>query len=342
MTASQLGQGLAPEAAVGEPAPQRQAPLTAPHSFILRVPATSANLGPGYDTLGLALELRDEIHVTASPRQDPSAPEIDVSVEGEGSGTLPSDASHMVIAVVEQILAVKGYCLPDLQVRAINSIPHSRGLGSSAAAIATAVATADQLIPGGLTEDEKLQIGSRIEGHPDNYVPALRGCVAVSWSTGDPQAPVYRTAALTPHPQLSTVVAIPDFMQSTQAARDVLPDVVAHQQAAKNSARTALLVHALTADPGLLMEATEDFLHQEYRRQAFPASMALVDSLRAAGHPAVISGAGPAVLVLSDSSAAQDAVAHITQFAHRRSAGNTFVAHNLPIAASGVTVEIRR
>lgn len=342
MTASQLGQGLAPEAAVGEAAGQLQAPLAAPHSFTLRVPATSANLGPGYDTLGLALELRDEIQVSASPRQNPEAPEIEVSVEGEGSGTLPSDASHMVIAVVEQILAAKGYCLPDLQVRAVNAIPHSRGLGSSAAAIATAVATADQLIPGGLTEDEKLQIGSRIEGHPDNYVPALRGCVAVSWSTGEVQSPVYRTAALTPHPQLSTVVAIPDFVQSTQAARDVLPEVIAHQQAAKNSARTALLVHALTTEPGLLMEATEDFLHQEYRRQAFPASMALVDSLRAAAHPAVISGAGPAVLVLTESSAAQEAVAHITRFAQQRGAGDTFVPHNLPIAASGVTVDISR
>lgn len=342
MTASQLGQGLAPQAAVGAPAAQLQAPLAAPHSFTLKVPATSANLGPGYDTLGLALELRDQIQVRASPRQNPEAATVEVSVEGEGSGTLPSDASHMVIAVVEQILAAKGYCLPDLDVHAINSIPHSRGLGSSAAAIATAVATADQLIPGGLTEEEKLQIGSRIEGHPDNYVPALRGCVAVSWSAGDLHSPVYRTAALTPHPQLSTVVAIPDFVQSTQAARDVLPDVIAHQQAAKNSARAALLVHALTAEPALLMEATEDYLHQEYRRQAFPASMALVDSLRAAGHPAVISGAGPAVLVLTEPSQAQAAVAHITEFAQRRSAGDTFVAHNLPIAASGVTVEISR
>lgn len=342
MPAAQLGQGLTPVTAVGEPAPDLREPLTAPSRFTLRVPATSANLGPGYDTLGLALELRDEIRVSASPRQNPESASVEVAVEGEGAASLPTDASHMVVAVVERILAAKGYSLPDLRVTATNVIPHSRGLGSSAAAIATAVATADQLLPQGLTDDEKLQIGSRIEGHPDNYVPALRGGVAVSWSCGDRESSVYRTAALTPHPRLSTVVALPDFVQSTQAARDVLPAVIAHQQAAKNSARAALLVHALTAAPELLLEATEDFLHQEYRREAFPASMALVDSLREAGHPAVISGAGPAVLVLTDSEAAEEAVAHITEFCLGRAPGDTFIAHNLPIAASGVTVEISR
>ncbi|GAA4838601.1 homoserine kinase [Garicola koreensis] len=342
MTAAQLGEGVAPEYAAGRPAAQLRAPLSVPHSFTLRVPATSANLGPGYDTLGLALELRDEIQVTASPRQQASAPRVGVVVVGEGAQSLPTDASHLLVTVTEKILAAKGYQLPDLQVRATNVIPHSRGLGSSAAAIAAAVTTADQLIPEGLSDDEKLQIGSRIEGHPDNYAPALRGSVAVSWSTGEPNELVFRTAPLVPHPQISTVVAVPDFVQSTRAARDVLPANVAHEQAARNSSRAALLVHALTTDPALLMEATEDFLHQEYRRSAFPASMALVDSLRAAGHPAVISGAGPAVLVLTDASHSDSVIAHIDESTSARAAGDTFVPWNLPITTSGVTVEIPR
>lgn len=323
-------------------AAQLRAPLTAPHRFTLRVPATSANLGPGYDTLGLALELRDDVQVTASPRQDPEAPRVEIVVAGEGADTLPSDASHLLVTVVEQVLAAKGYQLPDLQVRATNVIPHSRGLGSSAAAVAAAVTTAEQLIPGGLSDDEKLQIGSRIEGHPDNYAPALRGSVAVSWSTEGPEGPVYRTAPLKPHPRISTVVAIPDFVQSTQAARDVLPASVPHGQAARNSSRAALLVHALTTDPALLMDATQDFLHQEYRREAFPASMALVDSLRAAGHPAMISGAGPSVLVLTDSSHAETVIAHVHNYAPAHAVGDTFVPRKLPIAAAGVTVEIPR
>ena len=139
---------------------------------------------------------------------------MEVGVVGEGAETLPTDASHLLVAVTESILAAKGYQLPDLQVRATNVIPHSRGLGSSAAAVAAAVTTAEQLVPEGLSDDEKLQIGSRIEGHPDNYAPALRGSAAVSWCTGGPDDPVYRTAPLTPHPQISTVVAVPDFVQS--------------------------------------------------------------------------------------------------------------------------------
>lgn len=336
---AQLGQGLAPESAVGEPAERLRCPLNEPQSFTIGVPATSANLGPGYDALGLALELRDEIRMTAAPRQDPEAARVQVAVDGHGAEKLPTDASHMVIAVVEQILAAKGYWLPDLDVHATNRIPHSRGLGSSAAAIATAVTAAAELLPEGLSDDEKLQIGARIEGHPDNYAPALRGSVAVSWSTGAPGQPVYRTVGLTPHPQLSAVLAVPDFAQSTQAARDVLPASVPHELAANNSARAALLVHALTTDPSLLMEATEDFLHQQYRRSAFPSSMGLLDSLRSAGHPAVISGAGPAVLVLTTAEEVPAAVSHIREFCQDRADVDMFEPLDLPIAVSGVTVE---
>ncbi|WP_049897539.1 homoserine kinase [Nesterenkonia massiliensis] len=342
----QLGQGQPPEAAAGSAAEPLRTPLEQPLAFTLRVPATSANLGPGYDSMGLALELRDEIEVEARPRKNPAQPAVDVVVVGEGAADLPTDASHLVVAVVEKILAAKGYSLPDLSVRATNVIPHSRGLGSSAAAIVTAVLTADQLLRAsaegiGLSDDEKLQIGSRIEGHPDNYVPALRGGVGISWEStpeGD-GARRFRTAALEPHPELTAIVAIPGFVQSTEAARGLLPPTVSHTAAARNSARAALLVHALTQDPDLLLEATEDSLHQEYRRPAFPAAMALVDSLRAAGFPAMISGAGPTVLTLVTTERAAAVSQHIEAWGRQRDTADTFRPVNLLLARSGATVE---
>ncbi len=336
-----LGQGLAPDAAAGAPVSQQlREPLRDPLSFRLSVPATSANLGPGYDSLGLALEWRDEIKVTASPRAEPAAPEVSVRVHGEGAAELPTDASHLVVTAVQRILAAKGYWLPDLQVHAHNTIPHSRGLGSSAAAIATAVLTAGQLLPGGLSAEEQLQIGARIEGHPDNYVPALRGSVAISWQAAETPQPLFRTAPLSPHPELTCVLAVPSFMQSTQAARDLLPVTVAHQQAARNSSRAALLVHAITTEPALLLDATEDYLHQEYRRAAFPQSMALVDQLRAANYAAVISGAGPAVLVLTEAGRAASCVELVGTIADSAGGADTFAARSLPIARTGATVEV--
>jgi len=367
-TLDKLGQGLEPEQALVSPGSSNSVepkaedsllePLTGPLHFHLRVPATSANLGPGYDTMGLALGLYDEITVVAAPRQGVEAT-IEITVEGEGSATLPRDASHLVVKLVEKILASKGYSLPDLEVRAQNNIPHSRGLGSSASAVASAVMTADALLPEGLSEEEKLQIGSRIEGHPDNYVPALRGGVAISWqrapsagssATEDASSTIskdipgeFRTARLTPHAELRTVVAIPNFEQSTQVARDLLPEQVGHAVAARNSARAALLVHALTSAPELLMEATEDSLHQEQRRPAFPGSMALVDELRSAGLAAVISGAGPSVLVLADGDAqARAAAARISALGGPDSQGHVFAASILPIAETGATVEIHQ
>lgn len=335
----QLGEGVSPDTAAGPPAAELRAPLTEEFSFTLSVPATSANLGPGYDSLGLALEWRDVVDVTARPRRDPGQPSVSVAIRGEGAEELPTDASHLVITAVERILQAKGYHLPDLDVRAENTIPHSRGLGSSAAAIATAVVTASQLLPEGLSDDEQLQIGSRIEGHPDNYVPALRGGVSVSWVTGNPAEPVFKTAPLAVHADVQCVLAVPNFKQSTQAARELLPDTIPHAQAAMNSSRAALLVHALTTDPQQLMDATEDYLHQEYRREAFPKSMALVDALRAQGLAAVISGAGPAVLVLTTAEYADQAVRAIDQFSAESVGSDTFVPKNLPLARSGATVE---
>ncbi|WP_147106158.1 homoserine kinase [Nesterenkonia populi] len=320
-------------------------PLRRTRRFALTVPATSANLGPGYDSMGLALELRDTIEVTAAPRSRSEAARVSVAITGEGAADLPQDASHLVIAVVEKILAQRGCRLPDLHVRAQNVIPHSRGLGSSAAAIATAVELASQLLAetpeGELSEDERLQIGSRLEGHPDNYVPALRGGAAVSWerSPAEGGTRIFGTARLELHPDLTCVAAVPDFVQSTQAARGLLPAEVPHAEAARNSSRSALLVHALTRDPDLLLEATEDSLHQEYRRSAFPASMSLVDALRAEGRATVISGAGPTVLVLTRKNEARHVAERIAAWDAEQAGSHRFSPQILPITDTGVTVE---
>lgn len=326
-------------------------PLTEPLRFRLRVPATSANLGPGYDSMGLALGLYDVVDVIASPRAHAERAQITVRVQGQGAGELPQDASHLVVSLIEEILSSKGYALPDLQVTAHNSIPHSRGLGSSAAAAATAVVTASQLLPEGLSPQEQLQIGSRIEGHPDNYVPALRGGLALSWQSGAPERARFRSVPLTPHPRLRLMLAVPNVEQSTHTARTLIPARISHADAACNSARTGLLVHALTAQPSLLLEATEDRLHQEYRRSAFPASMELVDALRAADHAAVISGAGPSVLVLADGDTAAEAALELVvsrgsepgeAVGFDEPAGTRepiFGPKILPLSPSGATVE---
>ncbi|GAA3288073.1 homoserine kinase [Nesterenkonia halobia] len=352
-TASSRAASSPEPVSVVDSAPDLVEALDAPCSMRLRVPATSANLGPGYDCMGLALGLHDEIVVEAAPRAAEAAAEVRVDVDGEGAEALPTDASHLVVTLIERILAARGFRLPDLTVRASNRIPHSRGLGSSAAAIASAVAVADQLLPEGLDADEQLQIGARIEGHPDNYAPALRGGLAVSWREGE----TFRTARLRPHPRLRTVLAVPAAEQSTTAARGVLPEQIAHAEAADNSARSALLVHALTAEPELLLPATEDRLHQQQRRGAFPASMALVDRLRDAGHAAVISGAGPSVLVLADGDEAAEAarrrIGEAVDVVDPAAAGaeggrdhegglDTWRSLILPISDVGATVEAHR
>ncbi|WP_261624899.1 homoserine kinase [Nesterenkonia marinintestina] len=309
-------------------------PVAGPTAFRVSVPATSANLGPGYDCMGLALELRDVVDVEARPRSDARQASVSVDVVGESAEDLPTDATHLIVVLIARILRSRGFRLPDLSLRATNSIPHGRGLGSSAAAAACAVTAAAELLPDGLSPDEQLQIGARFEGHPDNYVPALRGGAAVSWE----QDGHFDGAPLRLDPGVRAVAAIPDFRQSTAAARVSLPDTVPHAEAAANSARAALLVHALTAEPSRLCDATADLLHQEQRRPHFPSSMALVDRLRGEGHAAVISGAGPTVLVLADGDdAAESALTALEGFGGL--AGQHWRRLRLPISTSGATVE---
>jgi homoserine kinase len=261
------------------------------------VAASSANLGPGFDSLGLALSLYDEIIVETTESG------LIVEVEGEGAGQVPLDATHLVIRAIETGLRAAGFTARGLIVRCRNDIPHSRGLGSSAAAVAGGLAAVNGLVAQAgstpLTESELLQLASEFEGHPDNAAAAVLGGAVVSWTDTSAGAPRYAAAPIRLHPDIHLFPAIPQQKSSTAETRVLLPEQVSHVAARFNLSRAALLVVALSERPDLLMAATEDVLHQQQRAPAMPASAEFLQLLRRCGVPAVLSGAGPAVIALS-------------------------------------------
>jgi homoserine kinase len=302
----------------------------------VRVPATSANLGPGFDAFGLALTLHDVVEARVVGHG------LIIEVSGTGHQTADAGEDHLVIRAMRAGFEVLGGQPPGLAIRCVNAIPQGFGLGSSAGAIvagllaARALAghagpagqagsagqvrtagqtgTAGQAGAGGqaradcrtggpdraggcglLPDAAVLQIASRLEGHPDNVAACLAGGLTIAWQPDG----TARFARLTPLADLAPVICVPAEPLATASARQVLPGKVPHADAAANSARAALLVAALTEQPGLLMDATQDYLHQGYRAAAMPQTTSLVGRLRAAGIPAVVSGAGPAVLALT-------------------------------------------
>ncbi|WP_152362796.1 homoserine kinase [Microlunatus speluncae] len=256
-------------------------------------PATSANLGPGFDHLGLAYELRQQ----ATLRVIDSASVAEVT--GEGADTVPRDGSHLIIRSALAALADLGLTVPGLALTADNVIPHGRGLGSSAAAIVAGIMAAAALAGVEAEPARVLRRAVEIEGHADNVAAALHGGLVIAYpesaGTGDPGFGVARVGV---HPEVGAVVYLPDTPVSTAEARGLLPATVPHGDAAANAGRAALLVEALSRSPELLLAGTADRLHQSYRRVAMPASYDLLESLRDKGFAAVISGAGPSVLVL--------------------------------------------
>jgi homoserine kinase len=256
----------------------------------VRVPATSANLGPGFDSAGLALGLHDDVVVRAT------ASGLVVDVTGEGADDVPRGERHLVVRALRATFDRLGVQPGGLEVRCTNRIPHARGLGSSSAAIVSAIVAACALVEDGdLSDQERLDLADELEGHPDNVAACLRGGVTFAWT--QPDGP--RVVRLDAHPELAPVAFVPSTRSSTKQVRGLLPATVPYADAVLNASRAALLPHALTADPSLLLPATEDRLHQGYRAPAMPDTAALVASLRANGVPAVVSGAGPTVLALT-------------------------------------------
>jgi len=264
----------------------------------VRVPATSANLGPAFDCAGLALTRYDVLEFAVLPSG------LEVSVSGIGAGELPTDGSHLVVRAFRAACERLGWTPTGLRVTADNAIPQGRGMGSSAAAVVAGVLGAWALCPDvdTIDTDAVLRLTSDLEGHPDNVAPCLLGGATLSWTAADGA----RAVRLDVAPGIRPVVLVPDSTLSTHVARGLLPEAVPHGDAAFNAARSALLVHALTTDPALLLEATDDRLHQRQRGSVMPGSLALVDRLRSEGHAAVVSGAGPSVLVLAPEEAVPD------------------------------------
>ena len=263
------------------------------------VPATAANLGPGFDSLGLALGLYDEVTVRLT-----DAPGLSVEITGEGADLLPRDGSHLVARTLRDAFQRFGAEPAGISVRCTNHIPQGRGLGSSAAAIVAGVLAAAALTADGRTDRaeragradiaEVLAVAGEIEGHPDNVAACLLGGFTIAWTEGG-RAHAVR---LDPVPTIEALVFVPPSGLSTETARGLLPAAVPHRDAVHAASRAALAVAAITRRPDLLLAATEDRLHQPYRAPAMAATAALMERLREGGVAAFVSGAGPSVLAL--------------------------------------------
>ena len=275
------------------------------------VPASSANLGPGFDAFGLALTLRDELIATEIPSG------LEIEVTGEGADDVPRGPEHLVVRAMEAAFSHLGARPTGIRLTCTNAIPHARGLGSSSAAIVGGLVLGAQLVEQPLSEPDLLVLATKLEGHPDNAAAAIHGGFTIAWT--EPTGPqVVRLEA-----QLPVTVLVPPTPVSTEMARRLLPARVPHADAASNAGRAALLVAALQGRPELLMAATEDLLHQPYRAEAMPQSYELVQELRSVEIPAVISGAGPTVLA----------------FARELPVPDGWVAHELDVDPTGVQVQ---
>lgn len=269
-------------------------------SVTVEVPASSANLGPGFDALGVALGLYDTITVTTIGSG------LELKVSGEGAGQVPADASHLVAKAVEAGLRAGGTGTPGVRISCTNAIPHSRGLGSSASAAVGGLVAANGLMGGVLTDEHLVQLASEFEGHPDNAAASVLGGVVVSWTERSATAVTYRAVRMDVDPTIVATVLVPAETSSTAQTRGLLPEMVPHEDAAFNASRAALMSVALASHPEFLLAATEDRLHQSYRAPALVGTTEWVGRLRDRGLAATVSGAGPTVLVLGTSALPAD------------------------------------
>ncbi|WP_407940039.1 homoserine kinase [Nocardiopsis coralli] len=303
----------------------------------VHAPATSANLGPGYDALGLALRLYNEFEVRL--RDDD---QLTVVVRGEGAGEVPLDERHLVVRALHEAFDRVGEKAPGLDLTCVNRVPHARGLGSSSSAIVGGVAAAAALLgrtgpDGGPDRDWIYRVAADIEGHPDNVAPCVYGGYTVAYREGKGWGAV----SLPVDPRILPVVCVPDWRVSTAQARGLVPETVPHADAAFNAGRAALMTAAVCGHPEGLYAATRDRLHESYRAPAMPRTLDLVSDLREHGQlPAVVSGAGPTVLVLCsvpEGEAAPESPEIAGQVdSIRRRAGNDWDVRPLHVEPAGV------
>ena len=295
----------------------------------VQVPASSANLGPGFDCLGLALNMHDRYMA-----QVMDEPGVDIDVTGEGTDNIPTTDKNLVIKAMHKGFDFLGGRPRGIALRQLNVIPHGRGLGSSAAAIVGGLALARALVLGGnerMSNEDMLNIANEMEGHPDNVSAAIFGGANLAWQESQRGHVVAQSLNFDVDPRIGALAFVPSTEFSTSKARRMLPESIPHGDAVKNSSNVAVLVQALQNRPDLLLGATEDYLHQSYRKDAMPSSFVMMTKLRKAGVAAFISGAGPAVLVLhigGESEAVE----------LERAAGDKFQMIALGISRTGVSV----
>ena len=299
-------------------------------AYEVKVPASSANVGPGFDSFAIALEKRDRYIAQVLDEKS-----LDIDVAGEGADEVSKDEKNLVVKAIHkgwEFLGLSKKEYPGLALRALNNLPHGRGLGSSASAIVGGLVLSRSLVVGGadrMSDNDLLTLATEMEGHPDNVAAALFGGAVLSWS-----GPEFADAIkLEVSPRITAVAFIPSNHVPTSKARKMLPESIPHQDAVKNSINTALLTQALTTRPDLLLLVTEDFLHQKYRESVMPKSFALMSKLRAAGVPAFISGAGPSVLALLVDADLNHELEDLV-----RAAGAGFTVENLEISRVGYQV----
>lgn len=295
----------------------------------IQIPATSANLGPGFDSLGLALGMHDRY--VAQILDDPG---LDIDISGEGADVLPRTEKNLLVKAMYRGFKFLGGEPKGVAIRALNVIPHGRGLGSSASAIVGGLMLARSLVLTGddkMSNEDLLNLATEMEGHPDNVAAAIFGNATIAWSEDQRGKNVARAVQIQVDPRISAIAFIPEGAVATSKARKLLPENVSHADAVANTTRGELLIYALTSRPDLLLVATEDFLHQKYRQEAMPKSFALLNKLRAAGVAAFISGAGPTVLALHTGDANE-----ITEL--QRAAGSAFEVKALSICTTGAGI----
>ncbi|ADG97166.1 homoserine kinase [Segniliparus rotundus DSM 44985] len=274
------------------------APLPVGLSATARVPASSANLGSGFDSLAVALAIYDQVSATVAPDG------LRGEVVGEDADVLAVDETHLVVRAVRRGLAMRGRSAAGLVLRCDNAVPHARGLGSSATAVVAGLAVAQALVakadgnPELLDRAELVRLAGEFEGHADNAAASVFGGGVVSWVADDGHC---RATQIQVSAQVKPVVFIPQSRGVTHVSRGILPDLVPRADAVANLSRSALMVVALTREPALLFDASQDWLHQPHRAAEQPETAELVRSLRARGFAAMVSGAGPSVLALAAS-----------------------------------------
>ena len=307
--------------------------------FSIKVPATSANLGPGFDALGLALDLWNEIVINTDVGTDDEADKrtkrTSVVIEGEGTGMLPSSEKNMLVRTAQKLADWVGMPLPLFQAECQNSIPLSSGMGSSAATIVAGLLAGNTLLGDPLSQEQILNRASTMEGHPDNVAPALLGGLVVS--TVNNGKVIARKIPLATNVHIT--IALPDFYLPTKQSRAALPKKISMKNAVHNISRAVLVTEAFrTGDLSLLGETMTDKLHQPYRLRLIKGGESVMEAARKAGAAAVaLSGAGPSVIAFS--SKAETGIGESMKRAFEE-AGVEARIFNLCVSSQGAEIKI--